>query len=90
MNNLWELNPHFGTEQDFKDLIAACHAKDIWVMVDIVMNHVGPVDMDFSKISPFNKAEYYHDKCQVTDWHNQTNVEYCRLCTCLLFCFFSQ
>jgi len=27
---------------------------DIWVMVDVVANHVGPVGNDFSSIYPFN------------------------------------
>ena len=49
-----KLNANFGSEQDLKDLVKAAHDKGIWVMVDVVANHVGPVDMDFSRISPFN------------------------------------
>jgi alpha-amylase len=48
-------------------------------MVDIVFNHVGAVDLDFSQITTFPKAEYYHSKCQVEDYNNQTQVELCRL-----------
>lgn len=33
--NIYTLNPKFGTEQDFKDLIKAAHEKDIWIMVDV-------------------------------------------------------
>ena len=51
----------------------------MWVMVGIVLNHVGPVDLDFKQITTFNDPSYYHTKCQVTDYNNQTNVEYCRL-----------
>ena len=78
--NLYKLNEHFGTESDFKALITACHNKDIWVMVDVVGNHVAPVGTDYSKITPFDKAEYYHDKCDIKDWNNQWQVENCRLC----------
>ena len=46
--DIYKLNPNFGTEQDFKDLISACHSRGIWVMVDVVANHVGPVGNDFS------------------------------------------
>jgi alpha-amylase len=51
----------------------------MYVMVDVVANHVAPIGMDFSKIYPLNKAEHYHDDCQITDWSNQGQVEYCRL-----------
>ena len=60
----WEkMNPHFGDENDLKNLVDECHKRDIWVMVDVVANHVGPVGMDFSRIYPFNKNEHYHDRC---------------------------
>ena len=49
-------------------------------MLDVVANHCGITNEDFSKINPFNKAEYFHDRCQITDWHNQWQVENCRLC----------
>ena len=34
--NLYNLNTHFGTEEDFKALVTECHKRDIWVMVDVV------------------------------------------------------
>ena len=39
--NLYELNPNFGSEQDLHDLIEECHSRDIWVMLDVVPNHMG-------------------------------------------------
>jgi len=47
-----------------------------------VANHVGPQNGPsdhFSQFTPFAKAEYYHAECQIQDWNNQTEVEYCRL-----------
>ncbi|MBR6457680.1 MAG: alpha-amylase [Bacteroidales bacterium] len=35
------INPKYGTEQDFKDLIDAAHAKGIKVYMDYVLNHSG-------------------------------------------------
>ena len=78
--NLYTLNQHFGSEDDFKNFVAACHAKDIWVMVDVVANHAGPIGTDFGRITPFNKAEHYHDWCNINNWNNQWEVENCRLC----------
>ena len=80
LTNLYNLNTHFGSEDDLKNLITACHNKDIWVMVDVVANHVGPVGTDYGRITPFNKAEHYHDWCDIRDWTNQWEVENCRLC----------
>ena len=77
--NLYKLNSHFGSEDDFIAFVSACHEKDIWVMVDVVANHVGPVGTDYSKINPFNSAEHYHDKCDINDWNNQWQIENCRL-----------
>jgi len=79
LTNLYNLNSHFGSESDFKNFVSACHSKDIWVMVDVVANHVGPVGTDYSQINPFNSADHYHDYCDITDWNNQWQVENCRL-----------
>ena len=78
--NLYKLNEHFGTEDDFVQLVTECHKRDIWVMVDVVANHCGPIGTDFAKITPFNSAEHYHDWCDINNWGNQWEVENCRLC----------
>jgi len=75
----YKINPNFGTEEEFKSLISAMHKKDMWIMLDVVANHVAFIDMDFEKVSPFNKAEYYHDKCQIENWDDEYEVEHCRL-----------
>lgn len=36
-----KLNSHLGTEEEFKALIDAAHAKGIKIMVDVVINHSG-------------------------------------------------
>lgn len=80
--DLYSLNENFGTEQDFKDLIEELHKRDMWIMVDVVANHVGPVGMDFSGINPFNQPEHYHERCIISDSdfaNNQERVENCRL-----------
>ena len=78
--NLYNLNYHFGSEDDFKELVKTCHSKDIWVMVDVVANHAAPVGTDYGRINPFNRAEHYHDWCEINNWRNQWEVENCRLC----------
>lgn len=36
-----KLNPHLGTEAEFKSLINAVHDRGMKLMVDVVLNHAG-------------------------------------------------
>lgn len=41
------LDPNFGTEEDLAELVEVAHAKGIRVMMDVVINHIGPnTDLD--------------------------------------------
>jgi alpha-amylase len=57
--DLYNINEHFGSAQELKDLITACHNNDIWVILDAVPNHMAG-DLDISTFIPFNKTEHYH------------------------------
>ncbi|PHN06603.1 alpha-amylase family glycosyl hydrolase [Flavilitoribacter nigricans] len=37
------LDPNFGTEADFAELVEAAHERGIRILMDVVMNHTGPV-----------------------------------------------
>lgn len=37
------LDPNFGTEKELSDLVAAAHKRGIRVVLDVVINHTGPV-----------------------------------------------
>ena len=75
--DLYQINPHFGSANDLKELIKACHKKDIWVVLDAVPNHMA--DDSIYSMNPFNKDEYYHYNCDITDENNQEQRENCRL-----------
>ncbi|XP_064615552.1 uncharacterized protein LOC135479591 [Liolophura sinensis] len=87
--DIYNINPHFGSSDDLMALVDACHKRDIWVMVDVVANHMGyppgcpscPMTqrLNFTGFVPFNMAAYYHNYCEIKDWSNQTQVELCRL-----------
>lgn len=80
--NLYNINSHFGTEDDLYDLVEECHSRGIWVMVDVVGNHMGSCvgKWNYSCLYPFNKSEYFHNyDCEINNWNNQTEVENCRL-----------
>lgn len=63
--DLYNLNDNFGTPDDFKNMIKAAHDLQIYVMIDVVPNHMGSVMFDYQQINPFNKAEHYHDYCYI-------------------------
>ncbi len=37
------LDPNFGTMDDLKDMVEAAHSKGIRILMDVVLNHTGPV-----------------------------------------------
>jgi alpha-amylase len=76
----WEaVNSNFGSKDDLKALVDAAHAKGIWVMVDVVANHTAPIGTDYGQLNPFNNSSYFHTDCQIVNWNDQAQVEYCRL-----------
>ena len=74
--NYYALNPNFGTEKDLHDLVSALHARGMYVMVDIVVNHYANwgETINWSQYTPFNDAKYFHKKCWI-NWSQQTSVE---------------
>lgn len=71
--NLYQLNEHFGSENDLIAFITEAHKRDIWVMLDVVANHFGPnLTGDYV---PFNRSEHFHQPfCLIKDYNNQTEV----------------
>jgi alpha-amylase len=66
--NLYELNPSFGTEDDLVLLIDEIHKRGMLLMLDIVVNHmVGPTyndgQIDYSLVQPLNDEKYFHTYC---------------------------
>ena len=81
--DLYEINPHFGTADDLMDLSKALHARDMLLMVDVVVNHFGwngaPSSVDYSDFNPFNEESYFHPYCAINydDMDNTTNIQQC-------------
>ena len=85
--DLYTLNPEFGSLDDFHNLITAVHERGMLFMLDIVTNHMawnsyeGTVqDIDYSIMRPFNDVKYYHDYCNIDySGDNLTSLEDCWL-----------
>lgn len=60
--NLYEIDPHFGTSQDMKDLVGALHDRGMCIMYDFVGNHMGPIHSEamVREMVPFNDSKYFH------------------------------
>jgi len=58
--NLLKIDPRFGTEQDLQDLVDDAHARGIYVILDIVINHAGDVFeyQGFGSEAPFQGFPY--------------------------------
>ena len=58
--NLLEIDPRFGTENDFQDLVDEAHARGLYVILDIVINHAGDVFEypGFGVSAPFQSFPY--------------------------------
>jgi alpha-amylase len=77
--DLYKVNHHYGTPEELKALVSECHKRDIWVMLDVVANHMGNARSDFSHFHPFNQASHYHSYCLIKNYNNQKEVEFCRI-----------
>ncbi|KAI0721448.1 glycoside hydrolase superfamily [Fomitopsis betulina] len=75
------VNEHFGTADDLNALSSALHARGMYLMVDVVVNHMAANTLppDYSTFTPFNSESDFHTFCWITDYDNQTNVEQCWL-----------
>ncbi|KAF2260037.1 Dioscin-alpha-L-rhamnosidase precursor [Lojkania enalia] len=84
--DLYSVNSQFGTAEELKSLASALHSKGMYLMVDVVPNHMGwpgcHDTVDFGRFKLFNKAEHYHSFCEVKNMTNQTEVEACWLGNC--------
>lgn len=73
-----EINPEFGTKEDFRELVKMAHRNSIYVILDWVPNHTG-WDHGWLKTNPEyytqnEKGEVIHPKD--TDWTDVADLNY--------------
>ncbi len=64
--NYFEIDPQFGTLEDFKEVVKQCHARGIRVMLDAVFNHCGK---DFP---PFQDVLLNGENSTYKNWFHTT------------------
>ena len=87
VTNYEEIDPSYGTLDDFKTLIAECHKRGINVIIDLVMNHTSSHHKWFREASQYLKslpegAEPDASECPYVDYYNfakEQNGGYCEL-----------
>ncbi len=64
--------PHhaYGTPDDLKALVDACHAKGLAVLLDVVYNHLGPAGNYLSQFGPYFTGAYK------TPWGEAVNLDH--------------
>ncbi|OJJ47349.1 hypothetical protein ASPZODRAFT_151841 [Penicilliopsis zonata CBS 506.65] len=87
--NLDELNPHFGTAAELKNLSAELHSRSMYLLLDVVANEMAidignttmnsSTSIDYSEFHPFNSSSYYHAYCDLDDWSDSSIYTTCWL-----------
>ena len=81
--DIYALNPQLGTASDLQALATALHSRGMYLMVDVVANHMGydgaGTSVDYSVFDAFPSSSYFHSYCEISDYDNQSNVEDCWL-----------
>jgi glycosidase len=76
VDDYYGVNPQYGTLQDFKELVAACHDRGIRVILDLVINHVSyhhPWFVEASANPQSPKRDWFIWKDTVPDWKGPWN-----------------
>lgn len=63
-----KVDPHFGTNEKLKELVAACHERGIRVLLDAVFNHSGRTFEPFVDAQKNGKDSKYADWFHVREW----------------------
>ncbi|KAI4851886.1 putative alpha-amylase [Aureobasidium sp. EXF-8846] len=78
--DIYAVNTNFGSAADLILLSDALHKRGMYLMVDVVTNHMGYAGcgdcVDYSIFNPFDKESFYHPFCLI-DYNNQTSMELC-------------
>lgn len=59
IQNFIDIDPHFGTRQDLKNLVVEAHKHGIYVIMDIILNHAGNVfSYNYPHMYWYNSQEF--------------------------------
>ncbi|WP_407676484.1 alpha-amylase family glycosyl hydrolase [Perspicuibacillus lycopersici] len=70
--DFYEVEEHFGTLEEFKQLVEEAHSRGIKVILDLVVNHTG---YHHPWLNDPEKADWFHVAKPIFDYDNQEEVE---------------
>ncbi|RAH53640.1 alpha-amylase [Aspergillus piperis CBS 112811] len=84
--DLYEINSHFGTREELLKLSEEIHARDMYLLLDVVINNMAymtdgedpATTIDYNVFPQFNGSSYFHPYCLITNWNNYTDAQWCQ------------
>ena len=68
INDYRKIDPYFGTEETFRELLEACHARGIRIVLDAVYNHCGTNFFAWRDVVEKGDASHYIDWFHVLEF----------------------
>ncbi|SDN09785.1 alpha-amylase [Psychrobacillus sp. OK028] len=72
IKDFYKTNEYFGSIEEFKKLVDEAHKRDIKVILDFVVNHVGP---NHEWVNDPAKKDWFHENKSISNWNDQQEVE---------------
>ncbi|PPA72355.1 alpha-amylase family glycosyl hydrolase [Jeotgalibacillus proteolyticus] len=72
IEDFYNTEDHFGTMDEFKDLVNAAHDRDIKVILDFVVNHTGP---NHPWVDDPEKEDWYHEEQPIMNNNDPEQLE---------------
>lgn len=72
IKDFYQTEEHFGSLDEFKQLVKEAHKRDLKIILDFVVNHVAP---DHEWVNDPAKQDWFHKKQEILDWNDQAQLE---------------
>ncbi|WP_404462587.1 alpha-amylase family glycosyl hydrolase [Sutcliffiella horikoshii] len=70
--DFYNTEEHFGTIEEFKELVKEAHKRDMKIIVDLVVNHTG---YQHAWLNEADKQDWFHPNEPIRNWDDQEQVE---------------
>lgn len=70
-----EVDPHFGTNEEFKAFVDECHSRDMRVVIDLAVNHTGHTYWAFVDARQKGRESDYWDWYEWKNWPLPGGIE---------------
>ncbi|MCX8129057.1 MAG: glycoside hydrolase family 13 protein [Clostridia bacterium] len=64
----FEIDPHYGTKEEFRTLVKEAHSRNIKIMLDAVFNHIGASSIQFKDVIEKGENSAYYNWFYINKW----------------------